>query len=198
MLVVIMLNAFVFPFISDQQVKEVDYGTFLKEIEMGNVKSVEIQDNQIGFILHNKSEANHVYVTGRMEDPELVNRLYQENIVFNRIIPKESSPILTFLLMWILPFFLFILVAQYFLHKRIGSETNVLKFGKSNAKIYVEAQTGKSFDDVAGQDEAKEALVEIIHFLNNPDKYKEIGATIPKGALLVGPPGTGKTLIAKA
>jgi cell division protease FtsH len=134
-----------------------------------------------------------------MDDPELVNRLYSANIEFSRVFPRENSPLVNFILTWIFPIMILIVVGRFLtnsMQKKAGS--NMMSFGKSNAKVYVEAQTGKTFFDVAGQDEAKEALTEIVDFLNNPNKYKEIGAIMPKGALLVGPPGTGKTLLAKA
>lgn len=199
LLLVIFLNTFIFPLIMEQRITQVDYGTFLKQIEQGKVESVEIQENQIGYTLK-ETKNSQLYVTGRMDDPDLVNRLYQANVKFSQVIPKEMSPLITFLLTWILPLIIFIGIGQYFanrMFRKMGGG-NVMKFGKSNAKIYVEAQTGKSFADVAGQDEAKEALQEIVDLLHNPAKYKEIGANIPKGALLVGPPGTGKTLLAKA
>jgi cell division protease FtsH len=201
LIIVTVLNAFVFPLIAKQQIKEVDYGTFLTAVDKGRVETVEIKENQIGYTLKDSTDDELVYVTGRMDDPELVNRLYSEKVEFTKVIPKETSPLIAFLVSWILPLILFIAVGQYLMSKmagRMGGGANMMKFGKSNAKIYVEAQTGKTFADVAGQEEAKEALEEIVDFLDNPKKYKEIGASIPKGALLVGPPGTGKTLLAKA
>ncbi len=200
MSIVMILNAFIFPMILRQKITQVDYGTFLKQIDEGKVKTVEIQDNQIGFVTSDKGNEN-LYVTGRMDDPELVNRLYNANVKFNKVIPRESSPFLKFFLSWIFPIIIFIGIGQLFAKKmqsKMGGLGNAMTFGKSNAKVYVEAQTGKSFADVAGQDEAKEALQEIVDFLYDPHKYKEIGANVPKGALLVGPPGTGKTLLAKA
>mgnify|MGYP001321346389 CR=1 FL=1 len=204
MLVVTLLNAFVFPIFLERNVIQVDYGTFLSEIDKGNVKAVEVQETQITFVAEDAKGKERIYVTGIMNDPELVNRLYQlkeqyPELKFSRVIPKENSPIMNFILNWVLPVLLFVGVGQLLmrsLQKRITG--NAMTFGKSNAKIYVEAQTGTTFDDVAGQDEAKEALSEIVDFLHNPGKYKEIGAKMPKGALLVGPPGTGKTLLAKA
>ncbi|MDD2481338.1 MAG: ATP-dependent zinc metalloprotease FtsH [Lutispora sp.] len=199
MTIVLLLNAFVFPEILKQQVTKVDYGTFLTQIENGKVKTVEIQDNQIAFVAIDEAGKENVYVTGRLDDPELVKRLHNGKIEFSRVIPKENSPLLNMMLTWIFPIIIFIGIGQLFansMQKRMGG--NAMTFGKSNAKVYVEAQTGKTFEDVAGQDEAKEALTEIVDFLHNPGKYKEIGAIMPKGALLVGPPGTGKTLLAKA
>lgn len=197
---VMLLNTFVFPAFMKEQVQKVDYGTFLSKIDSGQVTSVEVTDKQIGFKTLEEGKEK-LYVTGRMEDPELVNRLYGANVNFTKVIPKEASPIISFLLSWILPIGLFIFLGQMLSRKMMGGMGGgnpTMTFGNSKAKIYVEAQTGKSFADVAGQDEAKEALQEIVDFLHNPQKYKEIGANIPKGALLVGPPGTGKTLLAKA
>lgn len=199
LVVLMLLNTFVFPTILKQQITEVDYGRFLKQIESGNVKKVEILDNQIAFISINEDGKEGLYVTGRMDDPDLVNRLYKEGVEFSRIVPKEKSPLVSFLLTWIIPTLILITIGQLFarsLQNKIGA--NSMTFGKSNAKVYVKAQTGKTFADVAGQSEAKEALTEIVDFLHNPEKYREIGAQLPKGALLVGPPGTGKTLLAQA
>jgi cell division protease FtsH len=200
MIVVMILNAYVFPSMLTDKVIKVDYGTFLDQIEKGNVKSVEVQDTQIGFTAVDESGKEKIYVTGTMNDPGLTDRLHAaKNIKFGKVIPKENSPLMNFILSWILPIGIFMVIGQMLtssLQKRMGG--NAMSFGKSNAKIYVEAQTGKTFADVAGQDEAKEALTEIVDFLHNPGKYKEIGAIMPKGALLVGPPGTGKTLLAKA
>ncbi|HYE83420.1 MAG TPA: ATP-dependent zinc metalloprotease FtsH [Clostridia bacterium] len=199
LIIVLMLNAFVFPEMLKQQITQVDYGTFLTQIEKGKVKTVEIQENQIAFTELDEAGKENIFVTGRVDDPELVNRLHSAQVKFSRVIPKENSPLMNFILSWILPIIIFIGLGQLLtssMQKRMGG--NAMTFGKSNAKVYVEAQTGKTFSDVAGQDEAKEALTEIVDFLHNPVKYKEIGAIMPKGALLVGPPGTGKTLLAKA
>jgi cell division protease FtsH len=200
LIVVLILNTFVFPLIHQKQITQVDYGTFLSQVDEGKVDTVEIQENQIGYTI-NGSGKDNLYVTGRMDDPELVNRLYEAKVEFNKVIPKEASPLVNFLLAWILPLAIFIAIGQLLARKlqgKLGGGANAMTFGKSKAKVYVEAQTGKTFADVAGQEEAKEALQEIVDFLHNPKKYKEIGANIPKGALLVGPPGTGKTLLAKA
>lgn len=198
--IVLLLNAFVFPSLSRQQITQVDYGTFLELLENDKVKTVEIQDRQIVFTAIDDSEKEKIYITGKVEDPELVNRLISANVDdFSQDIPKENSPLMNFIMSWVLPLIFFIAIGQFLtnqMQKKIGG--NAMTFGKSNAKIYVEAQTGKTFADVAGQDEAKEALKEIVDFLDNPAKYKEIGAVMPKGVLLVGPPGTGKTLLAKA
>jgi len=200
-LMIILLNALVFPSLFKQSVTQVDYGTFLKQLTNGAVTKVEIQETQIDFIAKNETGKDTAYVTGRMDDPGLVNRLYDAGVEFNHAIPKENSPLMNFLLTWILPIGLFFVIGQFLagqMQKRMGAGMNAMTFGKSNAKVYVKAQTGKTFADVAGQDEAKEALNEIVDFLHNPAKYAEIGASLPKGALLVGPPGTGKTLLAQA
>ncbi|HRC81363.1 MAG TPA: ATP-dependent zinc metalloprotease FtsH [Sedimentibacter sp.] len=200
MLLVILLNAAVFPYFEKIQSKivEVDYGTFLNMVEAGQVTAVEIDSKQIAFIT--EKDEGIVYITGKFEDPMLVERLRSagKDIKIDRLIEKETNTLMSALTSWILPLIFFVGIGQLFsrqMQKRMGT---TMQFGKANAKIYVEAQTGKSFDDVAGQDEAKEALKEIIDFLHDPKKYEEIGATMPKGALLVGPPGTGKTLLAKA
>ncbi|WP_041272679.1 ATP-dependent zinc metalloprotease FtsH [Desulfitobacterium hafniense] len=200
MLTMLMLHAFIFPLLSEQQVTKVDYSTFLNQVESGAVSEVEIQESQIIFTTKDESEQNKKYMTGAINDPELVDRLYKAGVNFSQDIPKENSPLTNILLTWILPLIFFIGIGQLLVNqmqKRMGG-MNSMTFGKSKAKIYVQAQTGKTFDDVAGQDESKEALAEIIDFLHNPKKYSEIGANLPKGALLVGPPGTGKTLLAKA
>ena len=202
MTIVILLNALVFPYINELQgrVENVDYGTFLEMVESGDVTQVEIDDKQIAFL--SESEEDVVYITGKLDDPDLVNRLRIANpdMKIYRVYPKESSTFLSAILSWVLPLLLFIGIGQLFskkMQKRMGT-SGALQFGKSNAKVYVESTTGKTFNDVAGQDEAKEALTEIVDFLNNPKKYENIGAAMPKGALLVGPPGTGKTLLAQA
>lgn len=201
-IVIMMLaNTLLLPMILQKEISKVDYGTFLKQIESGQVIKVEIQENQIGFSAVNEEGKEGLYITGRLEDPDLVKRLYSANVSFERVIPKETSPLVSFLLSWILPMVIFTILGQRLVGKiqgKMGGMGNAMTFGKSNVKVYVEAQTGKTFADVAGQDEAKEALQEIVDFLHNPQKYKEIGAKVPKGALLVGPPGTGKTLLAKA
>lgn len=200
LIIVMILNAYIFPSLLEQEVTQVDYGTFLTQIENGKVKTVEIQDNKIAFTAIDEKGKESIYITGKVDDPELVNRLLASNVSdFSKVIPRENSPLMNFIFSWILPIIIFIGIGQLLsssMQKRMGG--NAMTFGKSNAKIYVEAQTGKTFEDVAGQDEAKEALKEIVDFMHNPLKYKEIGAIMPKGALLVGPPGTGKTLLAKA
>ncbi len=201
LLILFLFNALIVPLIRQQRIHETDYGFFLREIEKGTVREVDVQDDQILFTAVDENGKEMIYSTGVMNDPDLVERLSAHgDIVFNRNTAREN-PLLTFFLSWILPIFIFVLIGQILmrqLQKRMGSMPDALSFGKSNVKVYVKAQTGKSFADVAGQDEAKEALAEIVDFLHNPAKYAEIGANLPKGALLVGPPGTGKTLLAQA
>lgn len=198
LLVVIIFNVTIMPMIYERNIKEIDYGTFLNMVANNQVETVEIMNSKIAF-KPSDPEDKLIYITGVVDDPELVNRLLGANVKFSKVIPEENSPLLDFLLSWIFPILMFFMLGQLLsrtMQKRMGG--NSMSFGKSNAKVYVSAQTGKSFKDVAGQDEAKEALTEIVDFLHNPAKYTEIGAKLPKGALLVGPPGTGKTLLAQA
>jgi cell division protease FtsH len=200
LIITLVLNSVVVPWFVNQKVTQVDYGTFLSKVDKKEVSKVEVQDNQIGFVAKDSSGKDTLYVTGAMNDPDLVNRLKNSGAQYSKVIPKENSPLVNFIFNWILPIFLFYGIGQMLsgrLGKRMGGG-NFMSFGKANAKVYVQAQTGKTFVDVAGQDEAKEALTEIVDFLHNPKKYAEIGANLPKGALLVGPPGTGKTLLARA
>lgn len=199
---VMLLNTLIVPTIVKRQIVEVDYGTFLRMIENKQVEKVQVEETQIHFTGIDEDGNRKVFVTGRMEDPRLADRLYEAGVdSFSRVVPQEMSPLVNFFMSWVLPFAVIFLLGRVFTNKmmsRIGGMGNAMSFGKSNARIYVEAQTGISFDDVAGQDEAKEALSEVVDFLHNPAKYREIGAKIPKGVLLVGPPGTGKTLLARA
>ena len=198
LLVVMLLNALLFP--SLMNAPEVGYNVFISALEDGKVKTVEIQDTEIGYVASDENGKDAVFITGNPNDPQLVDRLLKSGVNFGQVIPKEMSPLLQFILTWIFPILIFFVLGQlmiWFMQKKMGGP-NAMSFGKSNAKIYVEAQTGKTFADVAGEDEAKEALTEIVDFLHNPAKYEKIGASMPKGALLVGPPGTGKTLLAKA
>lgn len=200
LLVIMIINTLVMPAMMKNQISSVDYGTFLTDIESGNINTIEIQDKQIAYKIKGEDGKDKICVTGIMNDPKLIDRLEEAGVKnYGKVIPKENSFLLT-ILSWIVPIFIFIFIGQMMsrlLMKKMGGG-NAMTFGKSNAKVYVSAQTGKTFKDVAGQDEAKEALKEIVDFLHNPAKYVEIGATMPKGALLVGPPGTGKTLLAQA
>ena len=205
MAVMMLLNTFVFPSLMSPEFKEVDYGEFLQMAKNGELGEVQVTDTEIVFS-DNKDPVGY-YTTGRMEDPFLVDRLEQAGIVqYGAPIVEQMSPILSFLLTWILPMVMFIVIGQLlmrFLMKKMGpggmgGGGEFMSFGKSNAKVYVQSTDGIRFKDVAGEDEAKELLTEIVDYLHNPQRYAEIGAQIPKGALLVGPPGTGKTLLAKA
>ena len=195
LLILLLLNAFVFPHLLKRQVTQVDYGSFLSYLESGTISEVEVQDNQIAFMTKDSTGKETIFVTGAMADPELVNRLKAAGVdKYSQVIPKENSPLMNILLTWILPMILLFglwMLLGNLMQKKMGGGMNAMTFGKSNAKIYVQAQTGKTFADVAGQDEAKEALTEIVDFLHDPSRYAAIGADLPKGALLVGPPGTG-------
>ncbi len=199
LLVMILLNTLFIPKALSPKVKEVGYDTFLDMIDARQIKEVQVEDNQI--IFSDKEEPTNYYKTGIFNDPGLVDRLHEAEAVFGTEIVEGPSPLMSFLVS-LLPFILMIVVGQLLMRsltKRMGGPMgNAMTFGKSNAKIYVESTTGIKFTDVAGEDEAKEILTEIVDFLHNPEKYAEIGASMPKGALLVGPPGTGKTLLAKA
>ena len=197
LILILVFNSVIMPMFFNPKMKEVSYNNFLQMVDEGKVSKVEITDKRLAAV--DKNNEKEIYVTGRVEDPELANRLMKSKVEFTQVVPKEQSPLVTFFTNWVLPILIFFGLGQlfmYFMGKRMGG--NAMSFGKSNAKVYVEAQTGKSFADVAGQDEAKEALMELVDFLHNPGKYKNIGANMPKGALLVGPPGTGKTLLARA
>jgi cell division protease FtsH len=196
LMAIVLLNALIFPEIGRQKVEEVDYGTFLTMVEKHQVEEVEIQDSSIVF--KEKGKEDVIYKTGAVDDGKLVDRLYESDVKFTKVVPNEYSPLIRFILTWIVPLVIILLLGSFFTRSLRRSRADVLTFGKANAKIYVERETGKSFDDVAGQDEAKEALMEIVDFLHHPEKFKKVGARLPKGVLLVGPPGTGKTLIAKA
>ena len=199
MIGLLLLNAFVMPKLTSARVKETNYSFFLKQVDDGNVSQVKIEKDEIRFEVVNEDGSKQMYSTGKMDDPDLVERLHKKgNIIFTESF-QETNVFFNFLVSWVLPIIIFMLLWNILfkgMAKRMGG--NAMSFGKSNAKIYVKAQTGKTFGDVAGQDEAKEALEEIVDFLHNPNKYADIGADLPKGALLVGPPGTGKTLLAQA
>ncbi len=200
MVVLMLLNALVFPSLYSVQVNEVGYDEFLRMIDNKQIDQVSMDDTEIVFTTKDASGTVTYYKTGLWPDDNLVNRLYESGATFKAEIPTQASPVMEFLMSWVLPLVFFIGVGQLlmrYMTKRMGGG-NALSFGKSNAKIYIESQTGKTFADVAGEDEAKDALREIVDFLHQPERYKDIGAKLPKGALLVGPPGTGKTLLAKA
>ena len=199
LLIVLILNATVFPLLVNPQVNEVDYSEFLQMLSEQKVKEVEIQSDQIVF--SDTSEDTQYYKTGRMDDPQLIDRLQASGASFgSKIIPQQSG-LSAFLTEFLLPMFFFVLIGQFFFKRMFkggAGLTNAMSFGTSNAIVYVPSETGIKFADVAGEEEAKEALQEIVDFLHDPSKYQDIGAQMPKGALLVGPPGTGKTLLAKA
>lgn len=207
-LIVLLLNGLIFPKLSRQKIISTDYGSFIEKVDSGRVKDVMIKSSQIFFTAVDKNGETNTFQTGETNDPQLVERLLDadspnENgkIAFNQIVPEENSPILNFLLMWILPGLIFYIIwrqTSKTIQSRMGAGGNFMSFGNSGAKIYADADIKTTFADVAGQEEAKETLKEIVDFLHNPKKYTEIGASLPKGALLVGPPGTGKTLIARA
>ena len=200
--VLFLLNFLLVPMISGRNVKEVDYGTFLNMVEERKVSTVELDGDSIYFT--DKEASPNYYETTTFEDPDLVNRLDDAGCEFGRVAQEPMNPILSFILSWVVPLLIFWGLGQLLarqLMKKMGSGGGgnpFMQFGKSNAKVYVQSTTGITFNDVAGEDEAKELLTEIVDFLHNPQKYQEIGAVCPKGALLVGPPGTGKTLLAKA
>ena len=199
MAVLMLLNALVFPAMLSTPVTDVSYDEFLTMVGNQQINEVAIEADQIAFTTIDLEGNTQVYRTGKMVDEGLVDRLYASGVKFASTIPTQESPIITFLMSWVFPILFFVVIGQLMgkmMSKRMGG--NAMQFGKSNAKVYIESTTGKTFANVAGQDEAKEALTEIVDFLHNPKKYANIGATLPKGALLVGPPGTGKTLLAKA
>ena len=200
LLLVFLFNSLAMPKLLERQVKEVDYGTFMTMTENCEIGQVEIQDNQIVFT--DKQEEPTVYKTGRMDDPNLAERLHASGAEFSPEIIEEMSPLLSFFMSWILPMLIFVAIGQYFskkmMNKAGGPNSMMFNMGTSNAKVYVKSSDGINFSDVEGVDEAEENLQEIVDYLHNPDKYREIGASMPKGVLLVGPPGTGKTMLAKA
>mgnify|MGYP002732659422 CR=1 FL=1 len=200
LLVLLLLNLVLVPWMSERQVKEVDYGTFMSMTEEKNIGRVDIESNQI--IFTDKDETQ-VYRTGLMNDPSLTERLYDAGAAFSSEIVEQTSPILSFLLWFVLPIVLFTALGNFMnkkLMEKMGGPNSMMfgGMGKSNAKVYVQSTEGIHFADVAGEDEAKENLQEVVNYLHDPSKYKDIGAQMPKGILLVGPPGTGKTMLAKA
>ncbi len=199
LIVMLLINMLLVPYLAEKQVKEVDYGTFMEMTENKEIGQVEISDDEILFT--DKSGDNY-YKTGVMNDDDLVQRLYDSGAQFSSEIVQQMSPLMNLLLTWILPLVIFIGLGQWMskklMQKMGGSNSMMFNMGKSNAKVYVKSSDGIKFSDVAGEDEAKENLAEIVHYLHDPSKYEAIGASMPKGILLVGPPGTGKTMLAKA
>lgn len=190
LLIMLLLNTFLFPALLGRKEVEVDYSTFTTQLAQGNIQQVEVLDQKIEYLL-NDEEDNNIYITGNMGDPKLVDKLDAAKVIYGKEIEEPMSPFLYLLISVGGPILLFALLGQLLarsLQKKMGGGSNAMTFGKSNAKVYVPAQTGKTFADVAGEDEAKEALQEIVDFLHNPQKYEAIGAQMPKGALLVGPP----------
>lgn len=208
LLIVLFFNGLIVPLFSNKEIVMTDYGSFIAKVDSGTVEKVMIKNNQIYFTAIDGNKEIQTYQTGETNDPQLVNRLLNAKspneggkILFTQVVPEENSPILNFLLMWILPgllFYMFWRFASKNIQSKLGAGGNFMSFGTKGAKIYADSDIKTTFADVAGQDEAKETLKEIVDFLHNPKKYAEIGASLPKGALLVGPPGTGKTLIARA
>ena len=201
MIVLMLFNMLAMPLMSQGQIVEVDYGTFMSMTENGKIGKVQVQESENQIIFTDKKETT-VYKTGMMPDSDLTTRLYESGAEFSGEIIEQASPILTFLLSWVLPIVIFVGIGQYMskkMMKRAGGPNSMMfNMGKSNAKVYVKNGEGIKFADVAGEDEAKDSLKEIVDYLHDPEKYKEIGASMPKGILLVGPPGTGKTMLAKA
>ena len=200
LLVIVLFNVIVSPLLVKARVTEVDYGTFMSMIEQKKIGNVEVDDDQIVFT--DKDDAKKIYKTGAMNDPTLTQRLYDSGAKFSKDIETTTSPLVSFLLTFVLPLIIFIGLGQYMGKKLMeqagGKNSMAFGFGKSNAKVYVPSTQGIHFSDVAGEDEAKESLSEIVDYLHNPKKYSDVGASMPKGVLLVGPPGTGKTMLAKA
>ena len=198
--VLLLFNFLIMPSLQQLRIREIDYGTFLTMIENKEIGEVQVEDNRI---LFTDKEGKIVYKTGKMDDPALTERLHNAGIKFSSEIVEEMSPLLNFILTWVLPIVVFVAVGQFLMKKMMDKASGdgpsmMFNMGKSNAKVYVKSSDGIKFSDVAGEDEAKENLKEIVDYLHNPKKYEAIGASMPKGVLLVGPPGTGKTMLAKA
>ena len=198
--VLILLNTLLVPSIAERSIKEVRYDEFLNDLDGGKIDEVNLDDDTIYYTVKD-GDKTQVYKTGRINDLQEVERLDKAKVKFAKEIPTKQSPILTFLLSWIIPIAIFLFIGNWLSKKMMsgmGGGAGAMSFGKSNAKVYVKSTNGIMFSDVAGEDEAKDLLTEIVDYLHNPERYREIGASMPKGALLVGPPGTGKTLLAKA
>ena len=202
LVVLLALNFLLVPWMSERSVKETGYNEFLSQVSAGNVTEVEVQEqNAVIYYKVNVNGREEICKTGTMNDPELVDRLNQANVKFGSVIPQKQSMLGTLIFSWVIPILIFVLIGNWLskkMAKSMGGGPGSMMFGKSNAKIYVKSSTGIKFSDVAGEDEAKELLTEIVDYLHHPERYQDIGAQMPKGALLVGPPGTGKTLLAKA
>lgn len=202
LIVLLALNFILVPWMSERSVAETGYNEFLNQVSAGNVTEVEVQEQNS--VIYYKVKVNgkeQICKTGTMNDPELVDRLNQANVKFGSVIPQKQSVLGTLIFSWVIPILIFVLIGNWLskkMAKSMGGGPGSMMFGKSNAKIYVKSSTGIKFSDVAGEDEAKELLTEIVDYLHHPERYQDIGAQMPKGALLVGPPGTGKTLLAKA
>ena len=198
MAILIVINFIMLPWLAQRSIKQVDYGTFIDMTESGQIAKVEVQSHQILFV----GSDGQIYCTGVMEDSDLVSRLHKAGVEFSREIVPEASPIMDFLMGWVVPILIFTVLGRFLSKKMMdkagGANSMMFGMGKSNARVYIKSAEGIKFTDVAGEDEAKENLSEIVDYLHNPDKYKSIGASMPKGILLVGPPGTGKTMLAKA
>ncbi len=201
LLILLLFNFLAMPWIAQRQIREVDYGTFMQMAEDKEIGQVEVQETENQIVFTDKDETT-VYKTGMMPDPNLTQMLKDSGAKFSGEIIQQTDPLLSILLNWVLPIVVFVALGQYIskrmMNKMGGPNSMMFGMGKSNAKVYVKSSEGIKFSDVAGEDEAKENLQEVVDYLHDPGKYKEIGASMPKGILLVGPPGTGKTMLAKA
>lgn len=202
-IVIILLNMLVVPAVQERSIQKTDYSTFIENVEKGNVTKATVEENYIYYETGTEASGDSVLCkTVKMDDPDLVNRLLDAGVTMDEVLPESPSIFMTLILSYVVPIVIFIFIGRWLSKKMMssmgGGPGGAMSFGKSNAKVYVKSSTGIKFSDVAGEDEAKELLTEIVDYLHNPQKYTEIGASMPKGALLVGPPGTGKTLLAKA
>lgn len=202
-IVIILLNMLVVPAVQERSIQKTDYSTFIENVEKGNVTKATVEENYIYYETGTEASGDSVLCkTVKMDDPDLVNRLLDAGVTMDEVLPENPSIFMTLILSYVVPIVIFIFIGRWLSKKMMssmgGGPGGAMSFGKSNAKVYVKSSTGIKFSDVAGEDEAKELLTEIVDYLHNPQKYTEIGASMPKGALLVGPPGTGKTLLAKA
>ena len=202
-IIIILLNMLVVPAVQERSVQKTDYSTFIQSVEKGEVTKATVEENYIYYEIGSEDSDDAVLCkTVKMDDPDLVNRLLDADVTMDEVLPESPSIFMTLLLSYVVPIVIFIFIGRWLSKKMMasmgGGPGGAMSFGRSNAKVYVKSSTGIKFSDVAGEDEAKELLTEIVDYLHNPHKYTEIGASMPKGALLVGPPGTGKTLLAKA